>query len=177
MYNVKTGKLTLNKKVTGSTLYDYEIVPGSTYAIDEEKQQASLKEMFALLAKDLQVGQDGKVNSPLLMKMKEEGKDIKISEILLRIISGSGIVDWSKIINDGGESQDNRTVTPEDEQSLQADQEQFIQMLQGIQGQGGQINQIPPQDPMGGQPQMQPEIQPIQQAPQVPQMGGLPING
>lgn len=179
MYNVRTGKLTLNKKITGSTLYDYEIIPGSTYAIDEEKQQASLKEMFALLAKDLQVGQDGKVNSPLLMKMKEEGKDIKLSEILLRIISGSGIVDWSKIINDGGESQDNRTVTPEDEQSLQADQEQFLQMLQGIQGQGGQINQIPPQDQMAGQPPVQPEMQqPMQQqAPQVPQMGGLPING
>ena len=176
MYNEKTGKLTINKKVTGSTLYDYEIVPGSTYAIDEEKQQAALREMFALLAKDLQVGQDGKVSSPMLMKMKEEGKEVYIGELFTQIISGSGIVNWNKIVKDSGDAQNSKEITPQDEQSLQADQEQFLQMLQGIQGQGGQINQIPPQD-MGQEmpPDIQQQMQPMQ--PQVPQMGGQPING
>lgn len=171
MYNVQTGKLTVNKKITGSTLYDYEIVPGSTYAINEEKQQAALREMFAMISQGLAMGQDGKVTSPLLAKMEEEGKKVQLGELFTRIISGSGIMDWSKIVVDSEDAQQSREVTPEEEQAMQADQEQFLTMLQGMQGgQGGSINQIPPQ----GQ-QMPPQMpqQPMQ--PQVPQMGG--ING
>jgi len=185
MYNVDTGKLTLNKKITGSTLYDYEIVPGSTYAINEEKQQGALREMFAMLSQGLTLDQQGKVTSPLMKKMEEEGKKVQLGELFTRIISGSGIMDWSKIVVDSQDAQQSREVTPQEQQSMQADQEQFLQMLQGIQGgQGGQINQIPPQDPLSPQMQMGQQMPgqggPMQQAaapPQVPQMGGQQLNG
>jgi len=154
MYDDKSGKLTLDKNVTGSTLYDYEIVSGSTYAIDEEKQQMSLKEMFAILTQGLQFDPQGNVTSPVLAKMESEGTTVKMGELFSRIMAGSGITDWTKIVIDKGNQQQQREVTPEEEQSMERDQEQFLKVLQGMEmGQQGSINQVPQQP--------QPQVQPI----------------
>lgn len=151
MYDEETGKLTLDKSITGSTLFDYEIVAGSTYAIDEEKQLLSLKEMFAILTQNLQFGQDGRVTSPILAKMESEGTTVRIGEMFTRIIAGSGIQDWTKIVVDSKDQQQTREVTPEEQQSMDADQEQFLKVVQGTQPQQegqmnqSQINQVPAQ--------------------------------
>jgi hypothetical protein len=39
MYDGKSGKLNIKKSSTGSLVYDYEIVHGSTYALDQQAQQ------------------------------------------------------------------------------------------------------------------------------------------
>ena len=41
MYNEKTGKLNINKSKVASQIYDYEIVSGSTFALDQKQQQES----------------------------------------------------------------------------------------------------------------------------------------
>jgi len=172
-YNENTGKLTINRKMTGSTLYDYEIVSGSTYAEDVGSQQQALRELLGILTQNMQVGQDGKVSSPILMKMQEEGKEVKISEIISHIIASANIKDIGKIIIDKNNL--SNQVTPEEEQAIVQDQEAFLQMLQQMQGgQQGNINQVPPQP---GMEQPQP-MQPQQQMPQgQPLPVQQPING
>lgn len=159
-YNEKSGKLTINRKMTGSTLYDYDIVSGSTYAPDQKAQQEALNQLLALLTQNMQVGQDGKVTSPLIMKMQEEGREVNISEIISHIMADANIKDLGKIIIDkrvvGTE------VTPEEQAQLEADQQEFIQMLQGMQG---SVNEVPPQPGVGSQPDM---------AAQMPEMQSMP---
>lgn len=154
-YNQETGKFTVNRKMTGSTLFDYEIVSGSTYAEDVGSQQQALRELLGILTQNMQVGPDGRVTSPILMKMLEEGKDVKISEIITHIISAANIKDIGKIIID----KNNLTneVTPQEEQAMSQDQEAFLSMLQQAQGGGQSINQVPTQPvegqlPVQGQP-------------------------
>jgi len=157
-YNENTGKLTINRKMTGSTLYDYEIISGSTYAPDQAAQQQALHELLGLVTQNMQVGQDGKVTSPILLKMETEGKEVKISEIVSHIMADANIKDISKIIIDKNES--GRNLTFEEQAAMQGDQEQFLQMLQQMQG--GGINQVPPQGQLGqAVPQQQPL--PVQQ--------------
>ena len=166
-YNEKTGKLTVNRKMTGSTLYDYELVSGSTYAVDQGAAQQALHELLGLVTQNMQVGQDGKVSSPILMKMAEEGKEVRISEIVSHIMADANIKDIGKIIID----KNNLTneVTPQEEQAMSADQEQFLSMLQQMQGGGQGINQVPPQPGMPqGQPQMPPQMPQPQMQPQLP---------
>lgn len=170
-YNEDTGKFTVNRKMTGSTLYDYELVPGSTYAEDIGAQQQALRELLGILTQNMQMGKDGKVTSPIMMKMREEGKDVSISEIVTHIIAGANIKDINKIIID--KNSVTNEITPEEEQALAGHQEDFLKMLGAMQsGQmGGQpnINQIP------AQPEAMPPQMP--QQPQVPQMGGPQMNG
>lgn len=151
-YDSETGKLTVNRKMTGSTLYDYEIVSGSTYAPDQEAQQRALRELLGLLTQNMQQGQDGTVTSPVLMKMQQEGKEVNISEIISHIIADANIKDIGKIIIDKNAT--GTAVTEEDQQAMAADQEQFLQMLQQMQGgapgavPGGSVNAIPEQLPV-----------------------------
>lgn len=167
-YNEDIGKLTINRKMTGSTLYDYEIVSGSTYAVDQQAQQQALHELLGLLTQNLQIGQDGRVTSPIIMKMLEEGKEVKISEIVSHIMADANIKDIGKIIIDKNAS--GREITPEEQKSLQADQEQFLQMLQALQSGGGN-GQVPTQPQM---PQQAQQPLPVQNQP-MPQAS--PING
>jgi len=169
-YHEKSGKFVINRKMTGSTLYDYEIVPGSTYAEDQGAQQQALKELLAILTQNMAPGPDGKVTSPILMKMKEEGTEVSISELVTHIISNANIKDIGKIIID--KNNVSNEITSEDQQAIQADQEAFLQMIQGG-GQAG-VNQVPP---MPGGAEM-PPTGPVQEQPlpvqpgQGPQMNG-----
>jgi hypothetical protein len=91
MYDAEKGKLTVNRKKTGSLLYDYEIVSGSTFAADQKAQQDNLMQLFAIAGnpQTFQFIQQALLN---------EGKEIKLGELLTRIISNSGIQEWDKII-------------------------------------------------------------------------------
>jgi hypothetical protein len=164
MFNEKTGKLNIPKSKFGSVLYDYEIVPGSTYAVDQEEQQKSLISMFGVLSQELQIDPTtGEANSPILAAMKKENKKFMFGEALTRIISNSGIQDWDKIIVD----------TKDDiEAKMQEDQQKLMQIIQGMTAQG--VSQIPPQPGQTQQPQ---QMNGMPQGMPQQQMGGTPNVG
>lgn len=141
MYDDKTGKLSIGKKALGSVMYDYEIVSGSTYALDQKEQQQNLLMLLDLMTK----------NPDLIQRMEEqEGKVINVSEIINRIVLNSGIQDYEKIIED--KTQDPQLMM----------QQQMNQFMTAINGGMTNVNAVPPQ-PQGmpqGQPQGQPQMPP-----------------
>lgn len=145
-YNEKTGKLTV-KKGKGSELYDYEIVSGSTYAVDQQSQQQSM----AGLMKLFQASQTPQGNL-LIQQLKQDGYEFNFGELLKRIISQSGIQDWDKILTQ---------LSPEEQgqQILDAHKAQFQQALQTMTANPSQTPAQPGQPPMGqpGVPQMPPQ--------------------
>lgn len=143
MYDDKTGKLSISKKNIGSVLFDYEIVSGSTYALDQKEQQQNLLMLLDLMTK----------NPALIQRMEEqEGKVINVSEIINRIVLNSGIQDYEKIIED----------KTQDPQALMRDQ--MNQFMTAMNGGMTNVNAIPTQP---GQPQGMPQGQP-----QMPPQGG-----
>jgi len=147
MYDDKTGKLTIDKKQTGSTLYDYEIVSGSTYAADQNQQQQNLATLLDLYQKS-QTPQ----GNLLVEQLKADGYEFKFGELFKRLISGGGIQDWDKILVEmtDGEKADN---------TLAATNNQFQQALMQMTG---NVNQTPPMpnqmQQMGQQSEQQPVI-------------------
>ena len=143
MYDKKKGNLRINKGKTGKIIYDYEIVSGSTYALDQEKQQNNLVNLLTSVKENMQVGQDGKVTSPFLMRLEQEGKDVKVGELLTRILNSSGITDWDKIVvdakNENGQGQNQQ----QDTQVLDQDAAEFEQAL--TQAARGGVGEVPPQ--------------------------------
>lgn len=122
MYNRETGKLNVGKGF-GSTTFDYEVVSGSSYAVDQNAQQENLM-MFLKMATE----------SPQLLELaKMDGYTVKVGEILKKIIANIGIQDWEKLIEEpeGGKEM----------QVLEQDKQKFMQALSQIQG----INQVPTQ--------------------------------
>lgn len=154
MYDEKAGKLKINKDKTGSILYDYEIVSGSTYAVDQTQQQQNLMTFLQLMTNQMQMGPQG-VTSPMMEAIKGEGMTFKLGELVKRIISSSGITDWDKILEDNNETGNEDAGK---EQIMAGMDNQFAQALQAMQG-AGQIpaqpgqempQQMPQGIPMGG---------------------------
>lgn len=145
MYNEKTGKLSIPKSKFGSIIYDYEIVPGSTFAADQEKQQQALQNLFGLMSQGLQFDpQTGEVSSPLIKALGKEEKKFMFGEALTRIVSNSGVQDWDKIVMD----------TKDDiEGKMAQDRQKFMQVVQSMMM--NNVNQVPSQGtlPMGEQMQ------------------------
>lgn len=139
MYDKKTGKMTLDKKKTGSLLYDYEIVSGSTYALDQKQQQANV---MALLTAVL----NPTTYQMLQEALQKENKELKLGELFMRSISNSGIQDWDKIIVDL-----NKNPQAMFDQHQMILQQAIQQAQQSQQPQGGP--QMPSQIPQGA-PQM-----------------------
>jgi len=141
MYDEKSGKVTIGKSQTGSILYDYEIVSGSTYAVDQKSQQENLTMLMQLFL------EAQSPNGNLLeMRLKEEGFNLKFGEIFKRVVSNSGIQDWDKILEEMTEEEKTDNV-------LKVAEQQFQQMMMQMQGQQN-MNQIPPEQagqPMQGQ--------------------------
>lgn len=160
MYDEKSGKLKIDKSKTGSIIYDYEIVSGSTYAIDQTQQQQNLMTLLRLMTNGMQMGPQG-VTSPMMEAIKAEGITFKLGELVKRITASSGITDWDKILEDNNENGN------EDEgkkQMIDAMDNQFAEAIKQMQGMG----QVPPQ------PQGMPEGMPMpQQMPQNIPMGGM----
>lgn len=130
-YDEKTGKLTIDKGKTGSILYDYEIIPGSTYAVSQSEQQQNLVLLMQMIKED----------PNLLPQLQADGYNIKIGELFKRIISNSGIQDWDKILEEMTEDEKSDLVLEQDRAEL----EQAI-----MQAQGG-MNGVPPQPPVQAQ--------------------------
>lgn len=151
MYDPKTGKLNIDSKRTGSVLYDYEIISGSTFAVDQQKQTENLIGLFEKLTTQMAADpQSGEITSPLIAYLKKKGKEVHLDEILTRLMVNSGVQDWDKIITD----------TADDPEAILDDTEsQFAKLMQQF---GGLTDE-----------QGQPMAQPMDQA----QMQGAPKPG
>lgn len=146
-YNPETGKLSVPKG-NGSELYDYEIVSGSTYAVDQKQQQQNLANLLTMF----QQAQTPQGNL-LIEQLKTDGYQFNFGELMKRIISNSGIQDWDKILTE---------MTPEEQAqtTLDAHAQQFQQALQAMNANPAQTpvqpGQMPPgmpgQDMSGGMP-------------------------
>jgi hypothetical protein len=128
-YNEGTGKLTIKK--SGSGLYDYEIVPGSTYAIDQKQQQANL----AMIMQQFQQAQTPNGNS-LVTQLEKDGYKFNFGELFKRVISSSGIQDWDKILTE--QSPEER-----EQKIFEGDAQQFQQALMQMNGNPAQTPPIP----------------------------------
>lgn len=135
-YNEETSKLTIPKGKKNLT-YDYEIVSGSTYALDQKSQQENLAKLLELY-RSSQTPQ----GNLLVNDLKQSGFTFNFGELFKRVVANSGIQDWDKILTEMTEQEKGDNV-------LEQDQMVFQQALQQMQ-QG--VNQVPPT------PQMQPEM-------------------
>jgi hypothetical protein len=127
-YDNKTGKLTIDKKNTGSVLYDYEIVSGSTYLADQQMQQENLSMLMELFLKA-----QSPTGNWLVQTLAQDGYNFKFGEMFKRIVSNSGIQDWDKILEEQTEEEKTKTILGADAQKFQEALAQF-----------GGMNQIPP---------------------------------
>lgn len=121
MYNPKTGKLTIDKKHTGSTLYDWEIVSGSTFALDQEGQRQTLKDLMNML---VTMTKGGVQISPIVQALQQEGMEVRLGELFKQIIKNSGLQEWDKILIQ-------KTPQEMGDEILKGHAEQLRQALQG----------------------------------------------
>lgn len=119
MYDEDKGQLIIDKKRIGNTIFDYEIVSGSTYAVDQQKQLQSLVQLLGVLPQYEQ-------------QLVNEGKKVNYGEFISRIMSNSGIQDWDKIVEEVGEDE-------QGDQILDKDRAAFDQILQQMAGGVGQV--------------------------------------
>lgn len=119
MYDEDKGQLIIDKKRIGNTIFDYEIVSGSTYAVDQQKQLQSLVQLLGVLPQYEQ-------------QLVNEGKKVNYGEFISRIMSNSGIQDWDKIVEEVGEDE-------QGDQVLDKDRAAFDQILQQMAGGVGQV--------------------------------------
>jgi hypothetical protein len=145
MYDEKKGKLMVTKNSSGSNLYDYEIVSGSTAASDQKSQQENLTSLITLYMKSQTPN-----GNTLVADLDKEGYTLKFGELFKKVIANSGIQDWDKILVEKTEEEKAESVLSNDAQIFQ-------NVLTQMQ-QGQNMNATPPQpDQMGGQipPQME----------------------
>lgn len=136
-YDPKTGDLKINKSQTGSVLYDYEMVSGSSFAVDKQAQQENILALINLLLQNAQMGQQG-ITSPFLELLKVEGTSIKFSKLLTSLVS-ENINNWDEIVD----SQDSeKTPAEEDDAVMEQHKQQFMDLVAKIDE--GDISQIPP---------------------------------
>lgn len=154
MYDQKTGKIKIGKSQFSNTLFDYDIISGSTYLADKGEQQAGLASTLQLLTANMQMNpQTGKVTSPMIDRLEQEGRDTSVSELVTKILTNSGVQGWDKILPDktNGDKQQWQT-----DQVMQQHQTELMQSM--MQMSQPPMSQVPPE--MG------------QMAPDMPQMGG-----
>jgi hypothetical protein len=150
MYDETTGKLKINKSKTGSVLYDYEFVSGSSFATDQQKQLENLQQTFAWLS-------NPQVGPYVEQRLEKEGTTINFTKILTGILS-KNTENWDEMII----TQEKDTPGAEqDQQIINQANEQFMQMVQGMQGEQG-MTQIPPQ-PQDEEAVVQQNMQQFQQ--------------
>lgn len=134
-YDYDKGELSIPKG-RGSELYDYEIVSGSTFAVDQKQQQQNLANLLELY----QSSQTPQGNL-LVAQLEQEGYRFKFGELFKRVVSNSGIQDWDKILEEMTEEEKGDMVA---EESMA----QFTQAAQQVLGEFAgqqQIAQIPPE--------------------------------
>lgn len=141
MYDKQTGKLTVDKKHTGSTLYDYEIVSGSTFALDQKAQLDNIQQYIELYLKS-----QGPQGNLLKTALEQEGYEFRFGELFKKGIANSGIQDWDKILKERTPQEQTDAVLGQAKQQFEA---AMMQM--------GNMNATPPQpvDPTMMDNQMQ----------------------
>jgi hypothetical protein len=149
MYNKDKGTLTIDKKHTNSTLYDWEIVPGSTFALDQQAERESLKQLMDML---VLITRQGPQLSPIVQALQSEGMEVHVGELFKKIISKSGIKDWDKILTQKTpQEMGNEILNAHAQQFQQAMQMQGMNQTPPTPGQAPQMPQLPqapPQNPM-----------------------------
>jgi len=140
MYDKESGKLVISKKGSGSNLYDYEIVSGSTFAADQKVQQDNLSSLITLY-KSSQTPN----GNTLVADLDKEGYILKFGELFKKVIASSGIQDWDKILVEKTEEEKDQTV-------LSSDAQIFQNVLAQMQ-QGQNMNATPPEMGTAQQPQ------------------------
>lgn len=158
-YDEKTGKFSV-KHGSKKMLYDYEIVSGSTFALDQKQQQENIAQLIEMYLK-YQSPQGNSLDALL----KSQGLELKFGELVKRQIANSGIQDWDKILID-------LTANEMGENSLTSIEQQFSQALQQQPQQ--QMMQPPPMPGMPPPQGMPQQMQQPMQA-QTPQMPGRPF--
>jgi hypothetical protein len=131
-YDEKTGKLTIGKGK--ETMWDYELVSGSTYAVDQETQQRNLSMLLDLFRQ----AQTPQGFNWLEEKLKTDGFNFKFGELFKRVVTNSGIQDWDKIVEEMTEEEKADVV-------LEKDKAQLMQIIQQMQG---GVEQVPPEQGM-----------------------------
>ena len=127
MYNEKNGMLKIGKGRFANYLFDYEIVSGSTYVTDQAEQQGNLLSVLELFVK----------NPSLIQYLQQtEQKQVKLGEIITRVMANSGIQDWDKIVVDLNKNQNADQVIDQNSQIMA----QAVQQM-GVPPEA--INQIP----------------------------------
>ena len=161
MYNEKTGELTIDKKHTGSTLYDWEIVSGSSFLVDQKTQQQNMVNIMNML---VFVTRKGPILSPVIDALQQEGMEIHLGQLFKQIISQSGIQDWQKILIEKTPQEMAQGIMQNHAQQLEAAMQQMM---------GNPVGQVPVKP---GQPQAPPVgpngSQTTPQGPPLPQ--GMP---
>ena len=135
-YNYDTGKLSI-KKPAKQGLYDYEIVPGSTYAVDNKQQQANLAGLMEMF----QQAQTPNGNS-LVAQLEKDGYKCNFGEWMKRVVASSGIQGWEKILNELSEEE---KLTKQ----LEADKSQFEQAIAQMNGNPAETPAMPGGAPGG----------------------------
>lgn len=157
MYNEETGKLSIDKKDVSSVIYDYDIVPGSSFAIDKKAQTDNLTSML-----DLYIKSQTPNGNTLVNDLEKDGYKFHFGELFKQVVNMSGLQEKGKILEE---------MRPEQvaEKTLNEDSQIFQQAMQQMSG----VGQIPaqPAPQMSPQPNMGEQLP--QQSPQVPTGGPL----
>jgi hypothetical protein len=154
------GKLTIDKKKVGSVMYDYDIVSGSSYAVDKKAQSDNLTSML-----DLYIKSQTPNGNTLAMDLEKDGYKLHFGELFKQVVQQSGIQDQGKILEELRPEQVAEKVMTQDAQIFQ----------QAMMQQGGGVGGIPAQ-PAQGAPQGMPSPQPMPQPQGMPTPGGM-MNG
>lgn len=140
MFDEKSGKLRIKKGKVGSTLYDYEQLPGSTFAADKQEQLDNLQGIFAWLS-------NPQIGPAVEARLGQEGTVINFTKLLTQIVS-KNVENWDEIVV----TKDTESPgAQQDDQAIQQHQDEFMSMVEQMQGGGmGQgmgpdVSQIPPQ--------------------------------
>ena len=142
-YNQETGKLTIPKGKK-NILYDYEIVSGSTYAIDQKSQQENISKLM-----EMYQGAQTPQGNTLVNHLAQAGYTLKFGELFKRMVAGSGIQDWDKILEEKTEEEKTAGILEQDAMQFQQVAEQMIQAQN--------VNSVPPMPQ--GQPEQLPQMQ------------------
>lgn len=143
-YNDKTGQLKIGKSQFRNILFDYDLVSGSTYQADKTDQQANLQQVFGALTEGMTQDAQGQITSPLIQRLKQEGKEVSVSEAFTQILANAGTQNWNKIVIDktNGDPEKYQEDQAFDQQAQMQQQQLEQKMAEMMQG---NINQIPPQ--------------------------------
>lgn len=151
----EAGKLSINKELLKGK-YRFEVDSGSMIKRDDELELANLNTMLQVVLQNAQIDPaTGRVASPLIRVMEENGKKINTAELFKQWVIRAGVNDWDKIIIEdqqqeaqmaGGQGVSLDQVDSE----LAQFEEEIAQGGEQMPQQGQMPQGMPQQQPMGG---------------------------